>query len=60
MTFDTFGSFYLKIKTKTSKTLEECDTSLIKRMTIGFSANQHLASLVNRAKVQKVTTLDNT
>ena len=60
VTFDAFGSFYLKIKTKTSKTLEECDTSLIKRMTIGFSANQHLASLVNRAKVQKVTTLNNT
>lgn len=57
--FDSFGSFFLKVNTKTAKTLEECDTKLIKRMTIGFNANTQLSNIVNRTKVQKVTTIGN-
>ena len=58
VTFNSFGSFYLKLKTKTSRTLDECDVKLIKRMTIGFDANTQLASIINKTKVQKVTTLN--
>lgn len=59
VTFNSFGSFYLKLKTKTSQTLDECDVKLIKRMTIGFDANTQLAGIINKTKVQKVTTLNN-
>ena len=57
VTFDDFGSFYLKMKVKVAQSKKECDTSLIKRITIGFSANTQLSSIINKAKVQKVTTL---
>lgn len=58
VTFDAFGSFYLKMKTKVTQSKKECNTTLIKRMTIGFTANMQLSGIINKAKVQKVTTLN--
>lgn len=57
VSFEAFGSFFLKLKTKTAKTLDQCDVTLIQRITIGFTANTQLAGIINKAKVQKVTTL---
>ena len=58
VTFDSFGSFYLKMKVKSVQTLEECGVENIQRMTIGFMANTQLAGIINKAKVQKVKTLN--
>lgn len=58
VTFNSFGSFYLKVKTKVAQSLEECTAKNVTHTTIGFTANSALAELVNNAKVQKVEAMD--
>jgi nucleoid DNA-binding protein len=57
VTFDSFGSFYLKMNVKTTRSLKECTIETIKRLTIGFTANTQLSNIMNKTKVEKVKTL---
>ena len=58
VTFNIFGSFYLKVQTKVAKTAEECTADVVKGTTIGFTANSKLAEIINKTKVQKIGALD--
>ena len=58
VTFDSFGSFYLKVQTKVAKTAEECDASVITNTTLGFKANTKLSEIINKAKVERAISLN--
>ncbi|MBR1520718.1 MAG: HU family DNA-binding protein [Bacteroidaceae bacterium] len=58
VTFDSFGSFYLKVQTKVAQTLEECDANVIENTTLGFRANTKLAELANKTKVERAASLN--
>lgn len=57
VSFDSFGSFYLKMKVKTTRSVKECTLESIKSLTIGFKANTQLSNIMNKTKVEKVKTL---
>lgn len=60
VTFDTFGSFFLKMRTKVAHTKEECSVKQVQRTTIGFKASATLSEIINNADLEKQSTLSET
>lgn len=60
VTFDTFGSFFLKMRTKVAHTKEECSVKQVQRTTIGFKASATLSGIINNADLEKQSTLSET
>ena len=60
VTFDTFGSFFLKMRTKVAHTKEECSVKQVQRTTIGFKASATLSGILNNADLEKQSTLSET
>lgn len=52
--FDGFGSFYLKVRTKTAEQKEELTAEHVKGTTIGFQASTELAKMAKNVNVASV------
>ena len=57
VTFENFGSFYLKIDTKVALQKEECSAKQVQGTTIGFSAASALEEVIKETEIEKVDSL---
>ena len=57
VTFENFGSFYLKIDTKVTFEKEECSAKQVQGTTIGFSAASALEEVIKETEIEKVDSL---
>lgn len=55
--FESFGAFYLKVRSKTAATIEECGVDNVRGTTIGFMANTTLSDLARCVNYEKNKTL---
>lgn len=52
--FKSFGAFYLKVRVKTSQTLEDCTTDTIRNMTLGFMSNTQIRDMAKKTNIRFV------
>ena len=57
VTFETFGSFFLKINTNVVHEKDDCSAKQVKRTTIGFKASSILSEIINRTDMEKVDSI---
>lgn len=53
VTFDAFGSFFLKMRAKVAYDKEGCSVKQIQRTTIGFKASAALSKIINETDLEK-------
>lgn len=53
VTFDDFGSFFLKIATKVVRNREEVSVSQVQRTTLGFKASSILTDIIHQTGMEK-------
>ena len=57
VTFEDFGSFFLRIDTKAVRDREEVSVGQVKRTTLGFRAAPALAKLIRHADVEEADSI---
>lgn len=60
VTFEDFGSFYLKMRAKVTPEKDDVKADLVKSTTIGFTASSNLSEIVNNTGLERMDSLSST